>query len=210
MELQTYLAFVGASILLCVAPGPDMLYVLSRSVANGRKSGIYAAIGINAGAYVHLCAAIAGLTMILATSVIAFTVVKWIGALYLFYLGMSILLSRSSGIVIQAGSARNCGNREIFWQGFLSDVLNPKVALFYVSIFPQFIAPRTADPTIQMLVLGVTLNMVGILSNILYVYFASSLTRRLRESTRIAYWLNKALGTVFVALGLRLAGEKQI
>ena len=122
MSFETYLLFIGASIVLVVTPGPDMIYMLSRSVAQGRLAGVAAAIGINAGAYVHLCAAVTGLSAILMTSAIAFTVVKWAGAAYLIYLGVNALLSRGSAMQISSSGLSKKGLRAIFWQGFWSSL----------------------------------------------------------------------------------------
>jgi threonine/homoserine/homoserine lactone efflux protein len=177
MSLEIYLTFVCASIVLCIVPGPDMIYLLGRSIAQGRKAGMYAALGINAGAYVHLTAAVLGLSAILATSSIAFTIVKWIGAAYLVYLGVSTILAKRTALVIESNTLLHINNKAIFWQGFLSDVLNPKVAIFFLAILPQFADPNATHPTVQLLVLGVTLNIIGIVTNIIYVYFSSSLMR---------------------------------
>ena len=206
---ETYFAFVVASIVLCIVPGPDMIYLLSRSVAQGRKAGLCAAFGINAGAYVHLTATILGLSVILTTSSFAFTIVKWIGAAYLVYLGVSAILAKRSALIIESNSLQRINNKAIFWQGFLGDVLNPKVAIFYLAILPQFVDPNTAHPTMQLLLLGVTLNIVGVVINVIYVNFASSLTERLRDNSRTSYFLTKIMGSIFIALGLKLAGEKQ-
>jgi threonine/homoserine/homoserine lactone efflux protein len=209
MSLETYLTFVFTSIALCIVPGPDMIHLLGRSIVQGRKAGMYTAFGINTGAYVHLTVAVLGLSAILATSSVAFTIVKWIGAAYLVYLGVSAILAKRSALVIESNALPHINNKAIFWQGFLSDVLNLKVALFYLAILPQFADPCATHPTVQLLVLGVSLNIVGIVINIIYVYFSSSLTERLRCNSRISTWLNKVLGSIFIALGLKLASEKQ-
>ncbi|MEX3954343.1 LysE family translocator, partial [Paraburkholderia sp. EG287B] len=143
MSLHTYILFVGASFILCLVPGPDMLFLLGRTIAQGRAAGLCAAFGINLGAYVHLLAAITGLSALVLASATAFTAVKWIGAAYLLYLGLGALRSKG-GFAFPAGDAKVKALRLIFWQGFLSDVLNPKVALFYVALLPQFISAH--DP----------------------------------------------------------------
>lgn len=208
MTIHGYLAFVAASIVLVLVPGPDMIYMLSRCIAQGRKAGFMAAIGFNLGGYFHLAAAVLGLSAVLATSATAFTVVKWIGAGYLIYLGVSILLSKSGPIEIEGqGGVR--GVKTILWQAFLSDILNPKVALFFLAFLPQFVSPDSSSPTLQIVLLGITVNMIALIGNILLVLLSTSVTGALRRNSSIALWLQKAMGATFVALGLKLAFEKR-
>jgi len=193
---------------LVIVPGPDMAYMLARCIAQGRRAGVLAALGFNLGGYVHLAAAVLGLSAILATSSVAFSVVKWVGAAYLVYLGISVLRSKQSPLVISADGLANRNDRTILWQAFLSDVLNPKVAMFFLALLPQFVDTTGSHPTLQILVLGVTVNMIALPTNILLVYFSARLTDVLRRSPAIAARLQKAMGALFVALGLRLAFEK--
>ncbi|WP_149137792.1 LysE family translocator [Cupriavidus campinensis] len=125
MSLHTYMLFIGASLVLCLVPGPDMLFLLGRMIAQGRAAGLCAAFGINLGAYVHLLAAVTGLSALILASATAFSVVKWLGAAYLIYLGWGALRSKG-GIVPSELDARKNALHRIFWQGFLSDVLNPQ------------------------------------------------------------------------------------
>ncbi|MGO4764192.1 LysE family translocator [Cupriavidus sp. 2KB_3] len=125
MSLHTYMLFIGASLVLCPVPGPDMLFLLGRMIAQGRAAGLCAAFGINLGAYVHLLAAVTGLSALILASATAFSVVKWLGAAYLIYLGWGALRSKG-GIVPSELDARKNALHRIFWQGFLSDVLNPQ------------------------------------------------------------------------------------
>lgn len=210
IDVQTYLVFIGAVIMLVLAPGPDMAFMLTRTVAQGRKAGVLAAVGINAGAYVHVIASVIGLTAILASSAVAFTIIKWIGACYLIWIGVQAITNKSSSINLESGRAAVLSGKTIFWQGFLSDVLNPKVAIFFLAFLPQFVEVnnRTLSATQQLLVLGVTCNIVAILINLAIVYLASIATTGLRRNHNLVMWLNKAAGAVFIALGLRLVGEK--
>jgi threonine/homoserine/homoserine lactone efflux protein len=207
MSLHTYILFVGASFILCLVPGPDMLFLLGRTIAQGRAAGLCAAFGINLGAYVHLLAAITGLSALVLASATAFTAVKWIGAAYLLYLGLGALRSKG-GFAFPVGDAKVKALRLIFWQGFLSDVLNPKVALFYVALLPQFISAHDTTPVKHLVALGVTGNMVGIGTSITYVFLAARMTDALRRNQTISSWLTKAMGALFVGLGLKLATEK--
>jgi threonine/homoserine/homoserine lactone efflux protein len=206
-EHHTYWVFVGAVVVLVLAPGPDMAYMLTRTIAQGRKAGVVAAIGINVGAYVHVLAAVLGLSAILATSSFAFTIVKWIGACYLVWIGIQAL-TKSSPINLKQSAPAQVNVRTIFWQGFLSDVLNPKVALFFLAFLPQFVDFGAGDETKQLLILGVTCNLIAISINLTLVYFASAATARLRRDQRITRWLHRAMGAMFIALGIRLANEE--
>jgi threonine/homoserine/homoserine lactone efflux protein len=207
IETSTFLTFAGAVVVLVLAPGPDMAYMLTRTVAQGRKAGAVAAIGINLGAYVHVLASVLGLSAILATSAVAFTVVKWGGAAYLVWIGIQAL-TRSAPVDVESTSTSGLSLTTIFWQGFFSDVLNPKVALFFLAFLPQFVTHGHGDEWIQLLVLGVTGNVIAIGTNLLLVCFASAATASLRRSQRITRWLHRAVGAMFIALGLRLANEK--
>ncbi|MEX3952776.1 LysE family translocator [Paraburkholderia sp. EG287B] len=207
MSLHTYILFVGASFILCLVPGPDMLFLLGRTIAQGRAAGLCAAFGINLGAYIHLLAAITGLSALVLASATAFTAVKWIGAAYLLCLGLGALRSKG-GFAFPVGDAKVKALRLIFWQGFLSDVLNPKVALFYVALLPQFISAHDPSPVKHLVALGVTGNMVGIGTSITYVFLAARMTDALRRNQSISSWLTKAMGALFVGLGLKLATEK--
>ncbi len=208
MTPHNYLLFVFASLVLALVPGPDMVYMLARCIAQGRRAGILAALGFNAGAYVHLTAAVLGLSAILAASSVAFTAVKWLGAAYLIYLGIGALRSRSGPLVITGNGASTRADRTIFWQAFLSDVLNPKVAVFFLALLPQFVDPRSAHPTLQILLLGVTVNMICLPINLALVAFSARVTQTLRRNESLSRWLQRGMGVLFVGLGVRLAVEK--
>ena len=204
-----YAAFVVASVVLVLVPGPDMAYLLARTVAQGPTAGVVATLGINAGAYVHLVAAVLGISAILATSALAFTVVKWTGAAYLLWLGIQAIRdSVSKPYAAESAGESVLPLRTIFWQGFLSDVLNPKVALFFLAFLPQFIDPGRGQPLTDLLVLGLTLNMIALCINLSLVAMAGMASRRLRGSTRLKRWLQRAMGLVFVSLSVRLAREE--
>lgn len=208
MSMHTYMLFVAASVVLVLVPGPDMAYMLTRAVAQGRRAGSMAALGINVGAYVHLAAAIAGISALLLASATAFAILKWAGAAYLCYLGVRALMSRGAMTDLTSSEVRGRSLRAIFWQGFWSDVLNPKVAIFYVALLPQFIEAQAGNPTLQLILLGVTGNMIAIGINLMLVAGAARLTGKLRRNGRIALWLQRAMGGLFIALGVRLAVQK--
>ena len=208
MDLQNYLLFIGASIILCVVPGPDMIYLLTRSIAQGKKAGVAAALGINLGGYFHLTAAILGISAIIATSSIAFAILKWCGAAYLIYIGLQAILSNTA-LKLDENHNSSPVLKTIFWQGFVSDALNPKVAIFFISLLPQFIQQESGNTLNQLMLLGLTVNIIALPINLAIVWFSHSVTKQLRQSNRVSKALNNAMGVVFIGLGLRLANEQR-
>lgn len=206
MELHSYLLFIGAAAILCIVPGPDMAYMLARTITQGRRAGLVAALGINTGAYVHVVAAVFGLSAILAASAMAFTVLKWVGACYLIWIGVRMLMSCATSVDVDGGQRPLASHRRIFWEGFLSDALNPKVAIFFLAFLPQFVSTQSElGTTTQLLILGVTCNVVAILLNVVIVCCASAATTALRTRGGWIAWLNRACGALFIGLGVRLA-----
>ena len=200
--------FIVSGLLLNIAPGPDSLFIMARSAAQGWRAGFVACWGIGSGVFVHVFAAALGLSALLATSATAFAVVKIVGAAYLVWIGIGMLrqgLNAVSGVVAEAAPPRAIRYRDIFRQGFLTNALNPKVALFFLAFVPQFIAPDAHSKPLAFIVLGVIFDINGMLwchSLALFTAFASS---RLKVGVRVGLWLNRTLGGVFVALGARLA-----
>lgn len=195
--------FVLSGLLLNMTPGVDTLYIVGRATRQGRRAGAVAALGIGAGCIVHTLAAALGLSAILATSATAFAVVKWMGAAYLVYLGATMLRSRPRAARAVAPDPMSL--RRVFAQGFFTNVLNPKVALFFLAFLPQFIDADAAHKAFAFALLGVIFNVNGTLWNLLVAGSAAGLGRRLVEGGRAATWLNRTLGGLFVCLGVRLA-----
>ncbi|HYR00112.1 MAG TPA: LysE family translocator [Casimicrobiaceae bacterium] len=194
--------FVLAGLLLNVTPGADTLYIVARGTTQGARAGAVAALGIGAGCIVHTLAAALGLSAILATSATAFAVVKWIGAAYLVYLGATLLASRSRPAAPAALPPAPLAR--VFAQGFLTNVLNPKVALFFLAFLPQFIdadAPRKAA---AFLFLGAVFNVNGTLWNLLVAWLSATVAQRFSANSTVATWLRRSAGAAFVALGVRL------
>jgi len=209
VDFNSYLLFIGASIILCIVPGPDMIYLLSRTIAQGRKAGFAAALGINLGGYFHLTAAILGISAIIATSALAFNILKYCGAAYLIYIGYKAILSNSPSTICSSDNEAQLPIKSIFWQGFISDVLNPKVAIFFISLLPQFIQADSNNTFTQLIILGVTVNIIALLINIVLVWFSHSVSSHLRQSNWMSKVLNKIMGTIFISLGLKLATEQR-
>lgn len=210
IDLHTYLLFIGAAFVLVIVPGPDMAYMLARTIAQGRSAGFLAAAGINAGAYVHVFASVVGLTALLAASSVAFTILKWVGACYLVWIGLRALAQKAHSTQSDDAAPSELPRKAIFWQGFWSDVLNPKVAIFFLAFLPQFVDVNNMHMgvTQQLLLLGITCNVIAICTNLVIVYFASAMTNRLRKSHRVTAWLHKVMGSIFIALGIRLVRER--
>jgi Putative threonine efflux protein len=196
--------FVLSGVLLNVTPGPDTAYIIGRSVQMGWRGGAAAAIGICCGCLVHVFAAAVGLSALLMASSAAFTVLKWVGAAYLLFTGLQMLLSRPSPVAETAAPAETSLSR-VFWQGALTNVLNPKVALFFLAFLPQFVAADSAHKTLAFLLLGLIFISTGTLWCLGIAAFAARAASRIRQSAGAMAWVNRLLGGLFVYLGIRVA-----
>lgn len=207
-DLQHLLLFVAAGLLLNLTPGPDVLYIVSNSLRSGARAGVVAGLGITAGCFVHVFAAAIGVSALLATSATAFTVLKWIGAAYLCWVGVRLLLARAPQAVADLQSlARSQPPRSlaaIFRGGFLTNVLNPKVAIFFLAFVPQFIAPDTEHKALAFVLLGTLFNVNSIAINSGWALAAAWMARR-DAVQRGMHWLDRVAGAMFIAFGLRLA-----
>jgi len=198
--------FIISGLLLNVTPGPDTAYIIGRSVQLGWRGGTAAALGISAGCLVHVFAAAIGLSALLAASSTAFTLVKWVGAAYLCFMGVKMLLSRPqapAGDVVPATGAIPL--RQVLLQGSLTNVLNPKVALFFLAFLPQFVATDSPHKATAFLLLGLIFIFNGTLWCLGVAAFAARAAGRIRQSGRALAWINRALGGLFVYLGVRVA-----
>ena len=204
LGIHHFALFLTTGILLNLTPGPDTAYILGRSIAQGRGAGIASALGITVGSIVHTAAAALSLSAFLATSAWAFTAVKLIGGAYLVFLGICALLS-SPGRLHLPSRFTGTETAATFRQGILTNVLNPKVALFFLAFLPQFIDPSAPAKVPAFLLLGFTFVATGTLWCLVLACFASALSEKLRGSTTIATMLNRAVGSLFVFLGMRLA-----
>jgi threonine/homoserine/homoserine lactone efflux protein len=203
--------FIISGLLLNLTPGPDTAYIVGRSVQLGWRGGTAAALGIGTGCLVHVFAAAIGLSALLAASSLAFTVIKWAGAAYLCFIGVTMLLSRSQtpartmSAEDGAISLRQIPLRQVFWQGALTNVLNPKVALFFLAFLPQFVNADSPHKTTAFLLLGLMFISTGTLWCFTIAALAARAASRLRQSGGALVWINRALGGVFVYLGVRIA-----
>lgn len=196
--------FLAAGILLNLTPGPDTVYILGRSIAQGREAGVASALGISLGSIFHTSAAALGLSAILATSAVAFGTIKLIGGAYLIFLGVKMIFDRRRQLSLPS-SFRRRTTIAAFRQGILTNVLNPKVALFFLAFLPQFIDPASTAKVPAFVLLGLTFVTTGTIWCLILAWFASVFSERLRRSETISQWLNRTAGALFVFLGIRLA-----
>ncbi|MGF6752954.1 LysE family translocator [Paraburkholderia sp. GAS334] len=203
--------FIVAVFLLNVTPGPDTAYIVGRSVAQGRGAGLVSVLGISAGCCVHSLACAFGLTALLAASATAFSVIKFVGAIYLIYLGARLIFAKQSAETPAAAQAspRAAGApkslRQLFLQGFWTNVLNPKVVLFFVSFFPQFVTADSEHKTLAFLALGVVFVVMSLVWNSFVAWIAGSVTQRFSGKPGVKKWLDRGVGSAFVGLGIKLA-----
>lgn len=197
-----YEIFLTAGFILNITPGSDTIYVLSRSISQGHKAGIYSVLGSSTGCVIHTLFAALGLSVILSQSAMTFMIVKTIGALYLCYLGITTLLAKNNSLVSIDDNVKS--DKDNFLQGLITNVLNPKVALFFISFLPQFIDPQNIYGIIPFLLLGVTFITTGALWLLILVYFSSGVTAFLRQNNKAANLLNKTCGSIYLLLGAKL------
>jgi threonine/homoserine/homoserine lactone efflux protein len=197
--------FVLSGLLLNLTPGPDTLYIVGRSTTQGWRAGATAALGICSGIFVHVTAAAIGLSAILAASATAFTVIKIAGAIYLVYVGISLLRSSRPAVGRSTTTLAPASLRTVFLQGFFTNVLNPKVALFFLAFLPQFVDPAAQNKAMAFLFLGVIFNLNGTLWNLFVAWSSSRIGSGLMRNARFARWFNRCVGALFVWLGVRLA-----
>ncbi|WP_175785043.1 LysE family translocator [Burkholderia ambifaria] len=204
--------FVFAVFLLNITPGPDTAYIVGRSVAQGRGAGLMSAFGISAGCCVHALACAFGLTALLAASATAFTVIKLVGAAYLIYLGVRMIVARQAAEPSGAAAAQGTAAkplRQLFMQGFWTNVLNPKVVLFFVSFFPQFVSADSPHKAWAFLTLGAVFVVMSTVWTSLVAWVAGSVTQHFSGKPGVKKWLDRTVGSAFVGLGLSLATSQR-
>lgn len=197
--------FVAAVLLLNATPGPDTAYIVGRSLAQGRTAGLVSALGISAGCVVHALASALGLSAILAASATAFMFIKLAGGLYLIYLGARMLLVRRNDGNVPAAAAPARSLTTVFWQAAMTNVLNPKVILFFLAFIPQFVRADAAGKTIGFLLLGLAFSLITLIWNSGTAFLAGTLARGASRRPAVKLWLERLVGASFIALGARLA-----
>jgi len=207
--IENFWVFALTGLLLNLTPGNDMMYIIARSSGLGTKAGVVSALGIGAGCIVHIMAAVVGLSALIAQSAIAFDIIKYIGAAYLIYLGIKSLIAKKKAITIDK-DLQQLSYRKIFWQGVLTNVLNPKVALFFLAFLPQFIDIHKGDTSLQILFLGVWFDIVGTIVNILVALLFGKMGVWLSKSPTFVQWQERITGIILIGLGIKVAlGSKK-
>jgi len=209
LGIHHYWLFIATAIILILTPGQDTFFILGRSISSGRPAGIAAALGISSGSVIHTIAAALGLSALLATSPYAFTVVKFAGAAYLLYIGVRALLSRANGVPGGEAASAGDGRWPAFRQGIVTNLLNPKVALFFLALMPQFISAGSTNKVGAFLALGLTFVSLGLAWCTTLAVGAAWLRKVFLRRPSLATWMNRVAGTMFIALGLRLATTRQ-
>ena len=212
MPMDQLLLFMAAGVLLNLTPGPDVLYIVTHALRRGARAGMVAALGITAGCFVHIFAAAVGVSALMAASATAFTVLKWAGAAYLVYVGVRLLLAKggsamqlgATGADFTGASGQN-GLKNIFLRGFWTNVLNPKVALFFLAFVPQFIAPGVENKPLAFLLLGLLFNFNALWVNLGWAVAAAWLAQRAGVVQKSMHWLDRIAGAMFVGFGIKLA-----
>ena len=208
-DAQNLALFIAAGLLLNLTPGPDVLCITTHAIKSGARAGVAAALGVVAGCFVHVFAAAVGVGALLAASATAFTILKWLGAAYLFYAGVRLLFAKPAppapqgvdGVVLVAQQG---GLARAFRAGFLTNVLNPKVAIFFLAFVPQFIAPDTAHKALAFVLLGTLFNANSVFVNTGWALAAAWVARHAGVQ-RGMHWLDRAAGALFIGFGLKLA-----
>jgi len=196
--------FISAGIALNLVPGQDFVFVASRSASQGFRAGSVAALGVGAGTLVHIFAAAFGISALLAASANAYTVIKVLGGLYLLYMGLSMLLKRTAPADSVAVSLSTSSNKTIFYQGFLTNALNPKVALFFIAFVPQFIASDSSNVSLSFLFLGFVFSFNGFIWCLIVAWFSANISAKLKHQTHLKRCSNILAGGLFSYFGISL------
>ncbi len=202
---ENILIFLSTGILLNLYPGPDTLYIVGRSVSQGRLAGVAAALGISSGSVVHIFLGSMGLSAVIATSAKAFLLVKMAGAGYLIYQGCTMIFRKKPQNDHVPKTAEGIEPLKIYRQGAITNILNPKVAVFFMAFLPQFISADSPNKALSFAALGLIFLTTGTIWCLLVAVFASALSQRLRANTSASKWLIKINGALFICLGLKLA-----
>ncbi|MFC5569660.1 LysE family translocator [Lysobacter yangpyeongensis] len=211
-DLPTLLAYLAAAVVLVIIPGPGTAWIVAQTVAGGTARGLRAGLGLETATLIHALAAGLGLSAVLATSALAFEVLKYAGAFYLVWLGIKAWRSGSASPgdeLHPAPAPASAANEPVYWRSVVTGVLNPKVALFFLAFLPQFVHPERGLVWLQFLVLGALLSVIGFSNSAFLSVMIGRFGRRLRGGGRFALWRQRALGTFFIGLGLRLALQQR-
>jgi RhtB (resistance to homoserine/threonine) family protein len=200
-----YETFILTGILLNITPGNDTIFIISRSMAQGKKAGFMSVLGIATGSLIHTTLAAFGLSMIIAKSILVFSIIKYAGAAYLLYIGYQMLTDKTSLNTDVSFSEKTLNLKKIYRDGVITNVLNPKVALFFISFLPQFIDSSVSNTVLPFLKLGITFTITGTIWCLILANFASFLFSKLKHNKTLSNYINKTCGAVLIALGIKVA-----
>lgn len=203
MDPASYVVFVLAVLVICITPGPDMIYILTHGISQGTRAGLLAALGMAAGMAFHTAAVALGVAAIIGSSHLAYEVLRYAGAAYLLYMAWQSLRDSSSASITE--SQEQVPLSTVFRRATITNLLNPKVVLFYLAFLPQFVTTSTGSPGLQLLVLGLTFTVLGLLVDALIALLSGQIGDRLRRRPRSGSWLNRLAGVVFLGLAAKLA-----
>lgn len=205
LGIENYKLFLITVSFFIIAPGVDTVFVLNKSISEGKEAGLFATLGINSGILIHTLFAALGLSMLIAQSAIAFSIIKYLGAIYLIYIGIRALISKDTHSGFETIETSRKTNFENFRIGFITNVLNPKVALFFLSFFPQFINPSDINSFLPFVVLGLTYAFIGLIWFFILSYFSASFSNKLKTNSKFKYYLDKLSGMIYILLGIKIA-----
>ncbi|CAM4438026.1 LysE family translocator [Paenibacillus tarimensis] len=207
-DAASLLFFIGTSILLIIIPGPDLIFTVTQGMTNGRKAGVVTALGLSLGNIIHTLAAVLGLSLIIQTSAVAFTIFKILGALYLFYMAFKAIKHRKEQLQPDSRTEKSRQTKGLFLRGVMMNILNPKVAIFFLTFLPQFVNYRADWVPLQMCLLGfIFIALTAVIFGLLG-YFAGSFRDRLFRRPRFSEYMNIAAASIFLGLGIKLLTTK--
>lgn len=201
--------FILAVIIFALTPGVDTIYILNRTLFQGWKAGIYSSLGILSGVFVHITLAMLGLSIILAESALAFSIVKYLGAAYLCYLGIMSLLAKKSKMVDPVAKKED-SMLKIYLSGVVTNVFNPKVALFFLAFFPQFIEPNYQGAINPFFSLGIIYILIDLVWCMIITFGSSFFSKKIVNNPKVGQWMNRVSGLVYIALGIKIALSKRL
>ena len=207
--VENFSLYLISAILFVLTPGIDTIFILNKSLTKGKKSGFYSSLGICSGILVHTTFAALGLSIILAQSAIAFSLIKYLGAAYLIYIGLKALFSKKETLNFKEQSLETESVWASFRSGVITNVFNPKVALFFLSFFPQFISKTNTDSALPFFILGFTYAGLGIIWCFILAYFSSLFSSKLKTNEKFNFWLNKTSSAIYILMGLKIAMAKK-
>ncbi|WP_440122397.1 LysE family translocator [Tenacibaculum sp. Ill] len=205
MGIENFIAFLVATVLFVLTPGIETVFLINKSISQGRRSGVYTSFGLNTGALVHTLFGALGLSIMVAKSAIFFALIKYLGAAYLIYLGVAKVMSKKGLIADTNEEQKKDSAKSSFTSGFVTNILNPKVALFFIAFFPQFISPTEIENPVPFIILGVIYATMTTVWYLVLTSFAGSFSTKIKENEKIGVRLNKVSGAIFVLMGLQIA-----